>query len=122
MHANAPELWRALLETEVAADPKGKAGVAARLGFGRSYVSRALATGRSRAGFTGGVPQAFIDRVIERLHVIECPANYQKQPRGACRKANEAAPTHNPLAMRIWRACQSCANKPVKEEPNHATP
>lgn len=119
MHAadsNAPELWRTLLEEACSDHPKGKAGVAKRLGVSRSYVSRALATGRSAAGFPKGVRPQFIGRVMDCLHVIECPATYQKQPRGTCRKANEPAPTHNPLAMRIWRECQSCPNKPSREE------
>lgn len=113
-------LWVQLLVREVSAIKngaiKGKAGVGKELGFGRAYVSRVIATieGRS-SGFPNGVPQSFIDRVIDRLHVIECPATCQKQPRGDCRKANGPAPTHNPLAMHVWRACQNCKHKPEKE-------
>lgn len=107
--------WRALLAAEVAArkDEGGKAAVAKRLGVSRSYVSRALSTGTSAYK---DVPQEFIDRVLGRFHRVVCPAiGDQEQPRTECNKANGAAPIHNPLAMRIWRECQQCPNKPVKE-------
>lgn len=115
-------LWVQLLVKEVATEEargKGKAGVAHRLGFGRAYVSRAIATieGRS-SGFKGGVPQTFIERVLNRLHVItECPATLQSQHRGECsRIGNGPAPTHNPLSMRIWKTCQNCQHRPQPEQ------
>ena len=117
---HAPD-WRALLEAEVKANKCGKAGVAIRLGIGRAYVSRALATGNTSAGFPNGiVPQQFIDRVIARLHVIrECPATMQPQPRTECQRiGNGPAPIHNPLSMRIWRECQQCPYKPSSTTPN----
>lgn len=109
--------WRALLVAEVAAHPRGKAGVADRLGVKRAYVSRALATGHTSAGFKNGVPQAFIARVLGRFHTVVCHARGDEiQPRDMCRRfALGAAPTHNPLAMRIWRECQTCPNKPAPE-------
>lgn len=102
--------WRALLEAEVARDPRGKAGVAVRLGIKRAYVSRIMSSGRSAIA---NVSQKFIDRVIDRFHVVDrCPATQAAQPRAECHKANSHAPTHNPLAMRIWRCCQTCVHKP----------
>lgn len=119
LFAQEQPLWFRLLVEEIAAEEaksgKGKAGVAVRLGFGRAYVSRAIATieGRS-SGFPGGVPQSFIDRVLDRLHVIkECPATTLPQPRHECQRlGNGPAPTHNPLAMRIWKVCQRCDHRP----------
>ena len=61
------------------------------------------------------MPQEFIDRVLGRFHRVVCPATYQEQPRTECNKANGSAPIHNPLAMRIWRECQQCPNKPAQE-------
>lgn len=113
MSANAVD-WRALLSTEVASDPKGKAGVAIRLGVSRAYVSRALSEGTS--SFTK-VPDKFITRVIDRLHVIaKCPAILQPMPRSECKRlSSRAAPTHNPRSMGIWIECQRCPHKPGKE-------
>lgn len=113
MNGNAVD-WHALLVAEVAAHPKGKAGVAARLGVTRCYVSRVLSTGASAYA---KAPQKFIDRVIDRLHVVaDCPATNSPKPRSECKRlGNGAAPTHNPLAMRIWIECQRCPHKPGKE-------
>lgn len=108
--------WRALLETEIAAHRRGKAGVADRLGVSRAYVSRVLSPGKSGLA---KVPKSFVDRVIDRLHVVaECPVTCQPRPRSECRQiGNGPAPTHNPLSMRTWRACQQCAHKPEKATP-----
>ena len=106
--------WRALLEAEVARNPRGKAGVAPRLGIKRSYLSRIMSSGSSAVAASPEV----IRRVIDRFHLVdECPATNQPMPRSDCLKALQAAPTHNPLSMRIWRCCQTCPHKPdpVKE-------
>ncbi|GAB2182643.1 hypothetical protein DLREEDagrD3_28660 [Denitratisoma sp. agr-D3] len=120
--ADAP-LWQRLLVDEVSQAEKrgngGKAAVARLLGFKRAYVSRAVATIEGRpSGFPGGVPQTFIDRVLDRLYVIrECPATFQSQPRAECdRIGNGPAPTHNPQSMRIWKECQRCPHRPTKEK------
>lgn len=99
--------WRRLLEDAVT-HAGTKSAVATSLGFTRGYVSQVL------NGLKDPVPQSFIDRVIERLYVVaECPATGQPQPRFDCRRiACGPAPTHNPLAMRIWACCQRCAEKP----------
>lgn len=105
--------WRTLLISEVARDPRGKAGVSERLGVSRAYVSRVLSAGTSGLADT---PQKFITRVIDRFHVVDfCPATQQPQPRRECHKANGPAPTHNPQAMRVWRCCQTCQHKPNQE-------
>jgi hypothetical protein len=105
--------WRDILLREVAGDKRGKAGVATRLGVSRSYVSRVLSSGSSAYA---EVPREFILRVLDLESEIVCPAAANtKRPRADCHKANTPAPTHNPLAMRTWRECQSCANKPAQE-------
>lgn len=103
--------WRAILAREIALHPRGKAGVAERMGVKRSYVSRAMSTGAS--AYTE-VPDAFIRRVMDLESDVDCPAIAARAPRAECRKANDAAPTHNPLAMRIWRECQRCPLKPLE--------
>lgn len=106
--------WRALLVREVGNNKRGKAGVADELGVSRAYVSRAMSDGK--AAFED-IPQALIDRVIARYHVIaECPITNATRPRSDCQRiGNGPAPTHNPLAMQTWRTCQNCAHKPPKE-------
>lgn len=107
--AEGEPLWRRLLTEAIRnAGPRGKAAVAERLGVSRPYVSRVV------AGDYDPVPSQFIDRVIDRLHVVaECPATGLPQPRTEClRLAYAAAPTHNPLAMRIWKCCQHCPSRP----------
>lgn len=92
--------------------------MARRLGYSRAYVSRVIATLEGRAsGFEGGVPAQFVGRVIDRLHVVrECPATERPQPRSECKRIGTGpAPTHNPLQMRIWIACQRCAYKPMQQ-------
>lgn len=104
--------WRAILAREVALHPRKKAGVADRLGVSRAYVSRAMSAGSSAYL---AVPQAFIARVLDLESDVDCPASGGRIARAECRKANGPAPTHNPLAMRLWRECQRCAIKPIQE-------
>lgn len=104
----APD-WRVILDAAVAAAGRGGISrVAVKLGVSRPYVSQVL------NGLRSNVPPAFIARVIERLYVVaECPATFMPQPRSECRRlARGVAPTHNPLAMRIWKCCQACPHKP----------
>lgn len=110
-----PVDWRALLDAAVSANPRGAAGVAVRLGFSRAYVARALATGKSASGFPQGVPARFINRVLLRLHVVECPARgYVSVPFSDCARAHGPCPTSNVSDVRLWRACQTCPHKPTE--------
>lgn len=103
--------WRAILAREIHLHPRGKAGVAARMGVSRAYVSRAMSDGTSAYA---DVPADFISRVLDLESDVDCPATGARAPRAECRKANQPAPTHNPLAMRIWRECQRCPLKPLE--------
>ena len=109
-------LWLQLLEQAVEnAGPRGKQAVAIRLGVSRSYVSRAMSDGSSGLEKPSG---KFIARVIDRLYVVdECPATNLPQPRAECRRlALCPPPTHNPLAMRIWKICHTCQHRPEGEQ------
>lgn len=105
--------WRDVLAKAVAEHPKGKAGVAVRLGVSRSYVSRVMSEGSSAYA----APDGFIRKVINRLYVVAlCPHTGEPQPISECRAiANAPAPTHNPNRMALWKSCQRCPNKPTKE-------
>lgn len=125
------EEWLALLLAACERHPRGKAGVAARLGVSRVYVTRAISTAQGGAsGISSGVSAKFVRLVIDRLcEVRECPATLQAQPVSECRRiALTPPPTHNPLLMRIWGVCQGCIYKPSPAPPetqsnttNHTT-
>lgn len=106
------ELALQLLTAAVAADPNGKAGVGRQLGrgFGRSLISRVLSPKDPLQ-----ISDALATRVIDVYHVIPiCPATRTQQARSEClRITRSKAPTHNPLAMRIWKTCQTCSHKPT---------
>lgn len=105
------ELATRLLKEAVAANPKGKSGVGRRLGpgCGRVMISRVLSESDALVMTT-----KMARRVIDVYHVIpECPATGLPQPRMEClRLSKGSAPTHNPLAMRIWKACRTCSHCP----------
>lgn len=106
--ADRLSLALSLLDTALSAPGATKAALAARLGISRPYVSRVM------NGDMDPIPESFVARVIDRLHVVaQCPATTLAQPRSECRRlARGPAPTHNPLSMRIWRICQTCPHKP----------
>ena len=98
-----------LIDAVSAAGAKGKAAVAIRLGYSREMLSRVLSPNDPLE-----ISEKLAARIIDRFHVIPvCPATEQQQPRSEClRLSSLPAPTHNPLSMRIWRTCQTCAHKP----------
>lgn len=97
-----PPRWIRLLAAEVEASNRTEAGK--RIGISRSAVSLAL-TNTYPSPSTAGIER----RVIEALDGRECPAQGQRISAQQCRDYRERpAPTHNPMAMRIWRTCQGC--------------
>lgn len=104
--------WRVLLAKAVDDNPRGKAGVSVRLGVSRELVSRVMSKGKSAI-----TPSTdFINRVIKRFHTVECLINGEAVAITECMKAINPAPTHNPIAMYRWRACQQCPKKPAAKE------
>ena len=100
--------WRDILRREVAADPRGKAGVAERLGVSRSYVSRVLSDGKSH------IPPSrrFLAKLEAEYGQVDCPYLQRPVARSTCHRALGPAPTHNPALIIQWRACQKCPLKP----------
>lgn len=98
-----------LAQAVKAAGKTGKVAVATRLGCGRSYLARVLSPNDDCTLSPG-----MVDKIIDRYHVIaECPATLQPQPRSECQRlASGKAPTHNPMAMRIWKTCRTCPHQP----------
>lgn len=55
---------------------------------------------------------AFISAVMMAFDTVECPYLQKQIAITACRgHALRDAPTHDPFAMRHWRACHGCPNK-----------
>jgi hypothetical protein len=99
---------RRLLVDAVTADRRGKAGVADILSVSRALISRIL----SERDVTD-ISEKLARRVIDRFDIVACcPGTGEPQPRRECwRYAALAAPTHNPLSMRVWRACRRCPHQ-----------
>lgn len=109
--------WLELLRAEAEATTMQKAGE--RVGITRTAVSLCLA----------GKYPAKTDRVAAKvlavLGQVDCPALAESISPEACRENRERkAPTHNPQAMQLWKACHHCPNNPhcaKALEANHAT-
>lgn len=109
----AAPAWRQALDRAIAADPRGKLGVAERLGVSRPYVSRIT---------TGDIPQAsprFIQRVIDVYLQVDCPHLRRSLPPGQCRAyATRAYADIAREDVPHWRACRRCPQRP---QPAHPT-
>ena len=107
VRAAIPPGWRDVLEREISADPRGKLGLAKRMGVSRVYVSR-VATGHIPPE---QVSPRFIARLYESLEAYICPHTGQTIAPSLCRRT--AARTYESLTFAEvdqWRACQSCRN------------
>ena len=97
--------WLELLRTEARATSITAA--AQRLGVSRTAVSLCLAE-RYPAS-----TEHIEAKVWDALGQIECPALDKTINATECRTYRErSAPTHNPMAMQYWKACQHCPHNP----------
>lgn len=104
--------WLNLLRDEVSATTIQ--ATATRLGVSRTAVSLVLSD--KYPAKTDRIAQ----RVIDVLGAVNCPALEESIPPERCLGYRTMrAPTHNPIAMRHWRACQRCSNNPVKQPENN---
>lgn len=104
-----PPRWVQLLAAEVEASNRKRA--AERIGMSRTAVSLALSN-RYSSPSTAGIER----RVLDALGGIDCPAHGETISTQQCRDYRERpAPTHNPMAMRVWRTCQSCPHNPANQ-------
>jgi hypothetical protein len=95
-----------LLAAEVAATSRAKA--AKRIGMSRTAVSLVLAN-KYASPSTAGVER----RVMDVLGRIECAAIRETLTVEQCQGFHKrSAPTHNPMAMQHWQACQHCPMNP----------
>jgi hypothetical protein len=101
--------WRVALNVAIVTDPRGRAGVAEKLGCSRPYVSRVT------TGDIDPAPAKFVRRVIATLMRVECPHLGVTLAPDECRTF--AARTYARISateVPHWRACQKC---PVKAPP-----
>lgn len=96
--------WLELLAGAVEAS--SKADVARELGVSRSAVSLLLA-----GKYPGGTERMAV-RVLNRYARLDCPHTGHPVTPERCRRLAGPVPTSSPAALRQWRACQACPNKP----------
>jgi hypothetical protein len=103
-----PPHWVILLANEVESSNRTK--TAERIGISRTAVSLLLAN-RYSSPSTAGMER----RILAALDGIHCPAHNEMISTEQCRAYRDRpAPTHNPMAMRVWRVCQSCEHNPKR--------
>lgn len=102
--------WFKALEREVAATNKTQ--VALKMGVDRATVS-AVVNGLAAYG-KGTAKTTNFEREFRRAYEqLECPYTGGNVGAVYCREnALCSAPTHNPLQMMHWQACQQCSHKP----------
>ncbi len=97
--------WIGLLRQE--AKRSTIAASAGRIGYSRTTVSLVLSG--KYPGDTSQVAKAVIQHLEQ---AIACPYLGSEVDSNTCRTyANGPAPTHNPMKMAHWRACQQCQNR-----------
>jgi hypothetical protein len=102
--------WFKALEREVNASNKTR--VAEKMDVSRSTLS-AVMNGIGEYG-KGKASTVNFEREFRRAYEqLPCPYNGTNVGTAYCREhALSAAPTHNPLQMMHWQACQQCSHKP----------
>ncbi len=106
-----PPHWIQLLAQEVESSNRTIAGE--RIGISRTAVSLLLAN-RYPSPSTAKMER----RILDALDGISCPAQGKAISTEQCREYRDRpVPTHNPMAMRVWRVCQNCPNNPKGGQP-----
>lgn len=101
--------WLALLSSEAART--SIAATARRLGYSRPSISLAL------AGKYPGGTEKLAAKVLEVLGTTDCPHLGRPVSAAECADNSGTMPTSSPGALRLWRACQGCPNKPENAQP-----
>jgi hypothetical protein len=104
---NSEPLWLQLLRTE--AGLTSKDAVAKLIGYSRTAISLAL-----KGTYPGGTEklERKVLATLDPSRVVLCPYERKTIPVELCRElSSRRAPTHNPVQMGQWSACQRCQNK-----------
>ncbi|WP_293766799.1 XRE family transcriptional regulator [uncultured Aquitalea sp.] len=97
--------WLSLLRTE--AERTSMRAVASRLGYSATTISLVL------AGKYPGKTDRIAKASLALLDLVVCPHARKTMTQAECRSlACGAAPTHHPMKLSHWRACQRCPNRP----------
>lgn len=98
---------RALLAEAAANDPKGKSGIADRLGVSRPLIARVLSSKDPLP-----VSPKLAALVKHRLTRFTCPyLRVEITPTQCADYANRSCPTSNARDARHWKACQACSHR-----------
>ncbi|KAF0235321.1 MAG: regulatory protein [Desulfovibrionaceae bacterium] len=103
-----PRDWFALLTNEVA--NSSIAATARRLGYSRTAISLAMAEKYP------GATDKLASTVLAVLGTLECPHLGLSVTPAKCASSSGKMPTSSPGDLRLWRACQTCPNKPQIEQ------
>lgn len=102
------EDWFTLLREPVAQSSVRQ--VARELAYSATAISLIL------NGKYSGKPEKLRAKVLQRYAVVSCPFSGSVIPVYQCTEtATGKAPTHNPIKMAQWRACQSCPYCPKRQ-------
>lgn len=110
--------WFAMLSHEAERHPRGKAGVAERLGVTRPYVARVLTHNIPLSS----VSPRFVERVVDSYGGWDCPHTGAHISARACRGC--ASKTYESLSFAEvdqWRACQACDHSPLRQSQGTTT-
>lgn len=103
--------WLAVLKQEAAAS--SIASVASKLGYHRSAISQII-NGCGHYGSGKANTRRIEEKVLRVFCQRPCPHLQSEISANECRDfALRRAPTHNPMQLAHWRACQGCAHRPV---------
>lgn len=96
--------WQELLRT--AAQGRTIASVARELNVSRPSVSLLL------AGRYPGRTKRMAERILATYGRVHCTFQGREVTAQECARHSGPMPTSSPAALRQWRACQACTNKP----------
>ncbi len=100
--------WFALLEKAVA--ETSKTAVAERIGISCTAISLVM------NGKYPAKTDKIAARVLDVFAVVNCPYLGQEITQAECAAhAGRAIPTSSPRAVRHWKACRTCPNRPQQE-------
>lgn len=102
------EEWFTVLKAEIAKSSMSK--IARKIGYSPTSISLIL------NGKYAGKPDKVAQKVLEIFTKVSCPYERAELPRSGCIEiALSPAPTHNPIKMQHWRACQKCPKRPSEK-------
>lgn len=101
--------WFTILLAAVAADPRGRQGVADRLGKGCGRAALSLVMSGQYPADPGNIAR----RVLEVFDRYRCPYLGLDVQAAFCTETNAApVPTWDPAALDLRRRCQTCEHRP----------